>query len=123
MKCTSYFLGLLLVTKLTKSMTIFTKVASKAVATLKNAKEKCMTTMGTMAIMGEATMDLEVMKMDLEVMEAMDLVVMATMIIMGSVTSEEEEDLVADTEDTMITLEVARKSIRIRKTNISGIMD
>ena len=103
-------------------MTIFTKVASKAVATLKNAKEKCMTTMGTMAIMGEATMDLEVMKMDLEVMEAMDLVVMATMIIMGSVTSE-EEDLVVDTEDTMITLEVARKSIRIRKTNISGIMD
>ena len=122
MKCTCYFLRLLLVTKLTKSMTIFTKVASKAVATLKNAKEKCMTTMGTMAIMGEATMDLEVMKMDLEVMEAMDLVVMATMIIMGSVTSE-EEDLVADTEDTMITLEVARKSIRIRKTNISGIMD
>ena len=122
MKCTCYFLRLLLVTKLTKSMTIFTKVASKAVATLKNAKEKCMTTMGTMAIMGEATMDLEVMKMDLEVMEAMDLVVMATMIIMGSVISE-EEDLVADTEDTMITLEVARKSIRIRKTNISGIMD
>ena len=111
-----------MVTKLTKSMTIFTKVASKAVATLKNAKEKCMTTMGTMAIMGEATMDLEAMKMDLEVMEAMDLVVMATMIIMGSVISE-EEDLVADTEDTMITLEVARKSIRIRKTNISGIMD
>lgn len=111
-----------MVTKLTKSMTIFTKVASKAAATLKNAKEKCMTTMGTMAIMGEATMDLEVMKMDLEVMEAMDLVVMATMIIMGSVISE-EEDLVADTEDTMITLEVARKSIRIRKTNISGIMD
>ena len=122
MKCACYFLRLLLVTKLTKSMTIFTKVASKAVVTLKNAKEKCMTTMGTMAIMGEATMDLEVMKMDLEVMEAMDLVVMATMIIMGSVTLE-EEDLVADTEDTMITLEVARKSIRIRKTNISGIMD
>ena len=111
-----------MVTKLTKSKTIFTKVASKAVATLKNAKEKCMTTMGTMAIMGEATMDLEVMKMDLEVMEAMDLVVMATMIIMGSVISEEAEDLVVDTM-AMITLEVARKSIRIRKTNISGIMD
>ena len=113
------------VTKLTKSMTTFTKVASKAVETPKNAKEKCMnathiTKEDTMEV---AIMDLEVMKMDLEAMEqVMVLAVMATMIIMGSVTSE-EEDLVADTEDTMITLEVARKSIRIRKTNISGIMD